>query len=141
MGTTISSIWASYSTATLSDAEKALVRGYCGYQSYGNGASGFLPWQFSPQYLTLEFQMNNRRPEEYQEIRGRVTEIQILDQAIPGAGANLDTDAASVWTHNKNEVSERAALMRMRCLKLCQILAIDPGEGLAASGHTLSLVV
>jgi hypothetical protein len=33
-----------------------------------------------------------------------------LEAAIPGAGGNLDTDQAAVWTHNRDEVRDRAAL-------------------------------
>ncbi len=139
-GLTIVSNWAAFSSDVLSDDEKAAVRGYCGYPPYGAGNSGFQGWRFFQAYGTLEFRMNNLAPAEYQEVRGRVTEIQTLDAAVPQAGANIDTDEAGPWKHNKNEVADRQKLYRLRRMELCRALGIDPGPAMGSS-NSMSMVI
>ena len=53
-----------------------------------------------------------------------------LETAIFGASANLDTDEASVWKHNKNEVDDRIALCNKTRRMLCGFIGIEPGAGL-----------
>jgi hypothetical protein len=118
------------STAALTDAEKTDTRRFCGYPAYGPGASGFQGWRFFQAYGLMEYRLANAAPAELQVIRGFLAELYTLDQAIPGAGGNLDTAKAAVWTRNPAEVRERAALFGMRRRELCAFLGLPPGPGL-----------
>ncbi len=57
-----------------------------------------------------------------------------LEAAIPAAGANLDTDQAAVWFHNKNEVADRTALFNKVRRDMCGFLGIPPGPALGSGG-------
>jgi len=49
--------------------------------------------------------------------------------AIQTASANLDTDKAAVWTHNKNEVRDRFNLYKLQCQLMIQFLGLEsPGN-------------
>ena len=108
------------STAPFTDAERTDIRRFCGYPAYGLGASGFQGWRFFEAYGTLEYRLTNLAPAEYQVVRQYLTTLYGLESAVPGAGANLDTDRAAVWFHNKNEVADRATLFDSWSLRLCQ---------------------
>jgi hypothetical protein len=62
-----------------------------------------------------------------------------LEQAVPGASENLDSDAAASWQHNSNEVADRLRLFDGWRRRLCAFMGVPPGEGLGQGG--LSLVV
>ena len=95
------------------DAEKVDVRRFCGYGLYGMGqptpASGY---RFSTQYGVLEYKLNTLGAAEETVVRtvylGRLAtlETDMVDQTT----ANLDTDQAAVWFHNKNEHRDRKRL-------------------------------
>ena len=63
-----------------------------------------------------------------------------LEASIPRSSENLDTDQAAVWTHNRNEVQDRAALFDDWRRRLCGFLGVPPGPALV-SGGSLTLVV
>jgi hypothetical protein len=130
-----------YVAGSFSDDEKAQIRRFCGYPAYGAGASGFQGWRFFQAYGTLEYRMNNMAPAETQVIRQYLATLYTLEAAIPGAGANLDTDKAAIWTHNKDEVSDRTALFNQWCRRLCGFIGVPPGPALGAGGNSVSLVV
>lgn len=70
--------------------------------------------------------------------------LRVLEAAIPGSGANLDTDKAAVWTHNKSEVADRASLFALTRYQMCLYLGISPGSGVliglgGGSGSSLGL--
>lgn len=62
-----------------------------------------------------------------------------LESAIFGAGANLDTDVAAIWTHNKSEVRDRTALFNQVRRALCEFIGFPPGGNLGAGGNSISL--
>lgn len=128
------------SSATFSDAEKVDVRRFCGYSAYGVGASGFAGWRFFKSEGLLEYRMNNLAPAEYQVVRGYLANLYVLEAAIPASGANLDTDSAAVWTHNRREVRDRANLYERWRRDLCGIMGVPPGDALGVGG-SLTLVV
>lgn len=66
-----------------------------------------------------------------------LTQCTALEAALLGAGDNLDTDAASVWTHNKNEVDDRTALLNQWRRILCGFLGVPPGPSLGNGGMRL----
>lgn len=131
---------ASLSTAALSDAERADMRRFCGYPSYGPGNSGFQGWRFYQAYGLLEYRLTNARPEELQVMRLHLSTLYGLESAIWGATANLDTDAAAVWTHNKREVQDRTRLFNQTRTDLCGFLGIPPGPALADAGNMRMVV-
>ena len=47
-----------------------------------------------------------------------------------GAGANLDTDQAAVWKHNRDEVAHREGLLALHRRRLAQALGVPPGPNL-----------
>lgn len=117
--------------ATFTEAQKVDIRRFCGYMAYGAGPSGFQGWRFWQAYGLLEFRMNNMAPEEGAVVTNiYLSNLYQLEQAIPAASANLDTDKASVWTHNRDEVAHRDALFANWRRKLCSFLGIPPGKGL-----------
>ena len=59
-----------------------------------------------------------------------LTNLNTLEAAIVSASANLDTDEAAVWKHNKNEVGERIGLYNYLRRELCKFIGFAPGPGL-----------
>lgn len=122
------------------EAQKVDIRRFCGYGAYGAGPSGFQGWRFFQAYGTLEFKLSNLDPTEEAVISTTyLANLYTLENAIPAAGANLDTDEASVWKHNKNEVRDREHLFDSWRRRLCNFLGIPPGPHLSGGG--LRLVV
>lgn len=126
------------------DAEKTDVRRFCGYGAYGGGqplpASGY---RFSTQYGILEYKLQTLSPAEEAVVRTTyLINLATLETDIIGAAgvrANLDTDAAAVWAHNKNEFRDRKVLFNSVRRELCAFLGISVGPGLGNGG--ISLVV
>lgn len=123
------------------DAEKTDIRRFCGYGAFGGGqplpASGY---RFSTQYGVLEYKLNTLSAAEETVTRTYMTSLAQLETDIIGASGvrqNLDTDAAAVWTHNKNEYRDRKALFNGSRRELCAFLGIQPGPGLGNGGLTL----
>jgi hypothetical protein len=122
----------------LTDAQIADVRRFAGYPGLGVDTianddrdvanSWYLPgvwWQ------TLYHRLMNLTPEnETTLINVYLTNLATLETAIVGAAANLDTDQAAVWTHNKSEVAERSALFDGWRRRMCGFLGVAPGPAL-----------
>lgn len=125
---------------SFTNAEKVDIRRFCGYGNFGGtpNASGY---RFSTAYGTLEYKLNNLLAEEEAVIRTTyLANLATLETAIIGAAANLDTDSAAVWKHNKNEVRDRTALFDEWRYRLCDFLGLPPGKALQG-GNSLSLFV
>jgi hypothetical protein len=123
-------------------AEKADIRRFCGFGLWGTGglqpASGY---RFSTQYGVLEYKMISLGPEEEAVVRTTyLTNLYVLETAIFGVSANLDTAQAAVWTHNAYEYRDRKALFDGIRTEFCNFLGIGPGPGLSGGG-SMSLVV
>lgn len=119
------------------DAEKTDVRRFCGYPAYGAGAAGFQGWRFFQAYGLLEYRLNNLAPAEEQVVRGYLSNLYPLENAIPHAAGNLDTDQAAVWTRNAAEVHDRQNLFDDWRRRLCGFLGVPPGPALVDGGITL----
>ena len=117
-------------TSPLSNSERVDVRRFCGYPAYGAGSSGFQSWRFFEAYGTLEYRLSNLADEELQVVRQYLATLYPLESAIPAAGANLDTDQASVWKHNRAEVADRMRLFDDWCRRLAFFLGVPVGPGL-----------
>ncbi len=117
-------------SAPLTDAERTDTRRFCGYPAYGSGASGFESWRFFQTYGTLEYRLSNLAPDELSVIRTYLGQLSALELAVVTAGQNLDTDQAAVWHRNRDEVRDRAALLKSWCIRLCGFLGVPPGPGM-----------
>jgi hypothetical protein len=125
---------------SLTDAEKTDARRFCGYPAYGAGSAGFQNWRFYQAYGLLEFRLNNLAPAEEAVLRRYLATLSSLEFAVPRSGENLDTDQAAVWTRNRSETEDRAALFDDWRRRLCGFLGMPPGPALA-SGGSIALVV
>jgi hypothetical protein len=121
------------------DQQKTDIRRFCGYPAYGAAPDGNMGWRFFTAYGALEYRMNNLSPEEVQVALNYLATLHQLEQVVPAASDNLDTDAAASWSRNRNEVADRLRLLDGWRRRLCSFLGIPPGEGLGAGG--LSWVV
>jgi hypothetical protein len=121
----------------LGESEKTDVRRFCGYPAYGAAPVGFQTWRFYQIFGLLEFRLNNLSASELSVIRRYISTLTTLEEAIPHAGDNMDTDQAAVWTHNKNEVGDRSGLFDDWCRRLCGFLGIPSGPYLGIPSITL----
>lgn len=125
----------------LTAQQTADVRRYAGYPALGtdtpaDDSRDFAYGWVSPGILqTLYHRLLNLTPEnETTLINIYLTNLYALESAVPAAGANLDTDAAAVWTHNKTEVADRLRLLDTWRRRMCGFLGIAPGPDLGSGG-------
>jgi len=113
---------------TFTDAQLVDIRRFCGYPVYGSGAVVFpAPWVMK-QYMALEYKLQNINTDEADVvINTYLMNLNTLENAIPSTGANLDTESAAVWTHNKDEQRDRERLFDSWRRRLCQFLGVPPG--------------
>ena len=125
------------------DAERTNARRFCGYPAYGIGIAGLQGWRFFQSYGLLEYRLSNLSTAEESVVRTYLGTLASLEAAVPQAAANLDTDQAAVWSHNRDEVRDRAALFDGWRRRLCGFLGVPPGPDLsgAAAAGTIGLVV
>lgn len=122
-----------------STAERVDIRRFCGYPAYGGTPSSFQSYRFFQAYGTLEYRISNLLTEEETVVRSYLASCTTLEAAIVATSANLDTDAAAVWTHNKNEHRDRERLFASWRRKLCGFLGVPPGPELGEPG--ISIIV
>jgi hypothetical protein len=123
----------------LSDTEKVDIRRFCGYPAYGAAPTGVQSWRYFQIYGLLEFRLSNLSDPEIGIARRYLGNLTTLELAIPATSDNLDTDQASVWTRNKEELTERIRLLDEWRRRLCGFLGIPVGPSLV--GGTVALVV
>jgi hypothetical protein len=119
------------------DAEKTDIRRFCGYPAYGAANSGFQNWRFTQASGLLEFRMNNMSDAEEAIVRRYLGTLTVLEVAVPRAGDNLDTDQASIWTRNRDELRDRTRLFDDWRRRLCGFFGVPPGPALTDSGIAL----
>lgn len=120
-----------------SEPEKTDIRRFCGYPAYGSAASSFENWRFFQAYGLLEFRMNNLASAEEAVVRRHLGTLLVLEHAIPRSSDNLDTDQASVWTRNRDELRDRTKLLDDWRHRLCGFFGIPPGPALHDGSKTL----
>jgi hypothetical protein len=121
------------SEGSFTAAETTDIRRFCGYPAYG--AFGYV---WSPGYAYLDTQIAAMAPAEIAVIRTTyLPALYLMETAIDGASANIDTDQASVWIHNKNEVADRTALFNQKRRGLCNFIGCPLGPALTAGGTTV----
>jgi hypothetical protein len=122
----------------LTDAQIADVRRFAGYPALGTDTiatddrdvaySWLLPGQW---WQTMFHRLKNLTPEnETTLINVYLANLTSLEAAIVTAGANLDTESAAVWKHNRDEVRDRNALFDGWRRRMCSFLGVAPGPGL-----------
>ena len=112
------------------EAERTDVRRFCGYPAYGSGNAGFQGWRFYQVYGLMEYRISHLSGSEEATVRRYLATLTSLEQAIPAAAANLDTDQAAVWTHNRDEILDRTKLFEDWCRRLCGFLGLPTGPAL-----------
>ena len=125
---------------TLSAQQVVDVRRYCGFSVSGNTTSQ--PYR-EPVYsdvtlasLSLDYRLANLSAEEENTVvTYYLANLYLREAEIQGASANLDTDQAAVWYHNKQEVSDRMGLFNQLRLDLCNFLGFEPGRGLRSQNR------
>lgn len=121
----------------LTDQQKADVRRFAGFpllaDSVADDTRDFAYGWVSPGvWQTLHHRLANLRPEEETTlIDVYLAKLATLESEIVAASENLDTDVASVWSRNKTEVQDRAALFDMWRRRMCAFIGIAPGPSLA----------
>jgi hypothetical protein len=124
----------------LTAQQMADVRRFAGYpmlaDTQADDSRDFAYGWVSPGvWQTLEHRLTNMRPEEESIlITTYLTPLSTLETAITAAGDNLDTDVAAVWTHNKNEVSDRTKLFDQWRRRMCYFIGVAPGPSLGDGG-------
>lgn len=121
------------------EAEKTDIRRFCGYPVVGtSGEIGQSTWHIQAAER-LEFRINHLSDAEAVIARRYIGTLTVLEHAVPRSGDNLDTDQASVWTRNRDELRDRLKLFDDWRRRLCGFLGVPPGPAMTDGG--LSLVV
>jgi hypothetical protein len=123
----------------LTDAEKVDIRRFCGYPAFGAAPTGMQSWRYFQTYGLLEFRLTNFSDSEIVIARRYLGNLTMLELAVPAASDNLDTDQASIWARNKNELTDRIRLFDEWRRRLCGFLGVPAGPAL--SSGTASLIV
>lgn len=121
-------------SAALSEAEKTDTRRYLGYPVYGDERSGNAGWRYFQSYGALEYRLLNLTASELVVLRRYLGTLAELEQAIPAAGASLDTASAMGWSRNSEELEERGALFDGWCRRLAGFLGVPVGPAFAGGG-------
>jgi hypothetical protein len=100
---------------------------------------GMQSWRYFRVYGLLEFRLTNLSEPEIAVVRRYLGTLTGLEVAVPASSDNLDTDQASIWVRNKNELSDRMQLLDEWRRRLCGFLGVEAGPAL--SGGTIALVV
>jgi hypothetical protein len=116
------------------------VRRYLGYSVTGDTTS--FPFRevvysdVSLLGLSIEYRLAHLSAEEENTVvTYYLANLYLREAEIQGASANLDTDEAAVWKHNKDEVSDRMGLFNQLRLDLCNFLGFEPGRALRSQNR------
>lgn len=124
----------------LTDAEKVDVRRYCGYPTYGAGASDDTFNRFDPVFETLEYRMANLQDAELIVCRAKLAQLATLDGAFVSMSGTLGVAIAASFTRNASEGDDRSDLYRQRRRDLCEFFGIPLGAALRGRS-SISLIV
>jgi hypothetical protein len=119
------------------EAQRTDIRRFCGYPAIGMGADGFQNWRFYQAYGLLEYRLLYLTGTEEAVVVQYLATLNSLEAAIPAASAGLDTDTASVWKRNEQELRDRTRLFDDWRRRLAGFLGIPPGPALGAAGIAL----
>jgi hypothetical protein len=96
-------------------------------------------WRYFQVYGLLEFRLSNLSDSEIAIVRRYLGTLTTLEVAVPATSDSLDTDQASMWTRNKDEVADRLRLLDEWRRRLCGFLGVASGPAL--SGGAVALTV
>jgi hypothetical protein len=119
------------------EPERTDIRRFCGYPAYGLGSAGLQNWRFYQVYGVLEFRLQHLTGSEEAVVRRYLGTLTNLERAVPESSSNLDTEEASVWKRNHDEVRDRTRLFDDWRRRLCGFLGVPPGPALGTGGTTL----
>jgi len=94
-------------------------------------------WRFFQIYGLLEYRLTNLSDSELVVARRYLGNLTMLEMAVPAASENLDTDEASMWTRNRDELADRMSLFDEWRRRLCGFLGIPTGPALTSSTPNL----
>lgn len=128
----------------LTEAQMTDCRRYMGYQAVGttmviNEKSDLVYASFGMVTMSLYTRLTTLTASEEAVLIGYIGQCATLEAAILSSSDNLDTDAAAVWTHNKNEIHDRSALYSQWRHRLCDFLGFPAGKGIGC-GASVRLV-
>lgn len=120
---------------TLNAQEVVDVRRYGGWSLTGNTTA--TPYR-EPVYssatlasLSLDYRLANLSAEEENTLTTYyLANLYKREAEIQDASCNLDTDAAAVWKHNKDEIRDRTDLFNQLRRDMCDFLGFSPGRAL-----------
>ena len=127
----------------LTDAQMTDVRRYMGYALTGTSMpitadQDLVYGQFGLVTMSLYKRLTTLSASEEAVIDTYLTTLAGLETAIPAAAANLDTDEAAVWKHNRSEIADRSNLFDGWRRRMCAFLGFPPGPGLGTGGMKIS---
>ncbi len=125
----------------LSASELVEARRLCGYPAFGSGANDDSFNRYFAEYRTLEYRLANLTDAELAVARKYLMQLAAMEAGIVTAADNLDTDQASVWKRNRDEVADRERLFDGWRRRLCAFLGVPPGPALAGNGNSIRLVI
>ncbi len=124
----------------LTTQQLADVRRFAGYPAQGaqvfdNSRDFAYGWVSPGVWETLFERLNNlSADEEGILVTTYLANLYILESALAGSGADLDTASAGPWVRNPNEVRERTALFDDWRRRMCWFIGIAPGPSLGPGG-------
>lgn len=127
-----------FTAYTFTSSQLVDIRRFAGYPAAGDGNVVFpFPWILR-QYLALEYRLQHMSTDEGNVVVNTyLTNLYTLENAIPAASANLDTDQAAVWRHNAKELDDRNRLFDSWRRRLCNFLGVPPGPNFGGSSNAL----
>ncbi len=124
----------------LTAQQQSDVRRFAGYplladQTASDSRDFAYGWVLPGVMQTLFHRLNNLRAEEEATLTSvYLTNLTAMETALYGAGLNMGTDIAAVWTRNRTEVADRAALFNKTRRDMCAFIGIPPGPSLGQGG-------
>ena len=118
----------SVTAGVLGDADRVDARRFCGYPAFGSDPGGFTGYRFFQAFGLLEFRLNNLSQAEVAVVQTYLATLRQLEAGVPNSSANLDTDRAAVWFHNRDEVRDRTLLFDDWRRRLCGFLGVPVGR-------------
>ena len=118
------------------------LRRFLGYSLYGAAPSPMNGYRFFVAYGTMEYRLANcSAAEAATVVNVYLANLLALEQAVLTSSANLDTDRAAVWYHNKHEVRDRLDLFNAWRQRLADFFGLPLGDGISSSRRSAALVV
>ena len=122
----------------LTDTQIANVRRYAGYWASGTtqpvtADNDTVYMIFGITQMSLFKRLTTLSSAEEAILVNYLTQIASLETDYLGATSNLDTAVAAVWTHNPNEIGDRANIYNRWRRLMCAFLGLEPGPGLGDS--------